>query len=298
MADENSGQGNVLDFFEPIEVEEAQDFTPDTPAEIGTEPVSQEQQVQPETPAPQAEAPVDPQDPNGKRFSYFQSLAAQRENENKMLKSQIDQMTAYMPVVEYIQRNPQLLDVIEQQVSTPQGPQRPVAPQKPANFSIAEATQDDNSASAQYMRQVVEYNEAMANYFATQEEARSQREQQMLAEQQAKMQQQQAYQQIAQYAVQRHGYTPQEAMEFIQEYSKDESYNLDNLITLHKIKRGKLQAPNTPVQTPKLKTPEYPTPAGVGGGEMPQSVTDEEVYNASLRLGQRTGSVLWRNKPK
>ena len=221
---------------------------------------------------------VDPQDPEGKRFSYWQSEATKTKNELLKLQEQLQQVNPYIPLVRYIQEKPEILEAVEKSLSNPQGnvptpptPQvatleRPTPPQKPATFNALDAYNDPESESWKFREAKESYTEQLAEYMAKKEDERENAFKQQQMEQQMFEQRNQQLNQVANILKAQHAYNDNDITDFIKEFSDPKSLSLENLIELHKLKRGKVSTNGKAQEILQRQGKIAPTPAGVGGG--------------------------------
>lgn len=303
--EQNSTQSGQMDFFEPVDADlipvEEQVYEPDMQPEL----TSFDQSIdagEPQEPI-QEQQPVDPQDPQGKRFAYWQSEAAKAQNQAKLLEQQISLMSPYMPVVRYIQENPNILETIEQSLGQkPQqdaGPQRPQPPQKPAEYNAVEAYNDPESTSFKYREANEQYREELANYLLNMEQKRQEEYTRAQEERQFIEQRNQQLRQVATSLTTQYGLSNDDALEFIRLYDDPKSVTLDRLVQLYRFEKGQAQPQANPKVQQMLnrQAKVAPLPAGIRGGENTPPVSDEDIFNASIRkAGVQSGSVLWRNK--
>lgn len=226
-------------------------------------------------------SPVDPKaDP--KRVEFWQSRADK-------FRAQVE---AYSPVIEYLNANPDAIELLQKHqsgqlsASAPAGgpkvndePQKPKAPERPSNFDAVAAHSDPTSASYQYQRAVEQYQLDMLNFITAKEEFREKKERErMAAEQQQRLLRSQMSQAQAMLQTQ-YGYTPEEAIDFIQVMNDPKVYTLENLARLHRMLRGKNGAAKP---TPKKPASAFgpASPAVVGGSTEQQLDEDGELNSA------------------
>ena len=212
-----------------------------------------------------------------KRFEYWQSQAAKRENELQVLQQQLK--TAQAP--------PQLPAEVPAQQTQPvieQFPPAPDKPEKPRAFSRDEAWSDPSSESAKYMDEVetwrddiVQYNELKSEYeiaimqekLDTQEHRRQEGAKRANAKRQVARQNQEIYEHVQGH----YGFNQGDAREFIQTMSDPNSITMDNLVNLYRMQKGQpTQGPTTntgpsPTFTQMQNAQSIPSPMGVVTGE-------------------------------
>jgi len=249
-------------------------------------------------PAPELQAPVEGQtQPDGstyqaknddKRFEYWQSQAAKLQN-------QVTEMQSRMPMIEHLERNPQMMQqqapqeapVQQQEEEFPPPPERPG---RPRNFSREAAYTDPASESAAYLDEIEEWRDNMDEYNGLKQEYEAAKVQEYMQEQEAMrqqaMQRQQAAQhqhqqteEVNQYVQGHYGMTANEASDFINEFSDPNSVSMDNLVQLFRIKNGggpvtnnhDAPPPSAPVPSPVFqqtqRAQQVAPPMGVVSGQ-------------------------------
>lgn len=234
--------------------------------------------------------PASPKD-DPSRFEHWQSVADQYKN-------QLNELAPYVPLIQYINSNPQVMQTIEQQMmggnpqrdaapATPPpapapGLKIPEKPERPANYDPVAAYQDPTSDSWKFRDSMERYRDELQEYQVRKieqaEKQEAERQQRAKVEQMRKMQMAQV-----QATVQtRYGLSQAEAIDFVQWMSNDDNVTPDALVHLYKIVRGKQSA--TP-QRSQGGVPMGPVSPGVGGGhtEMPLNEEDEFSKDAIAR---------------
>jgi hypothetical protein len=214
-----------------------------------------------------------PQDNEEVRYQYWQSEADKAKNENEQLKKTVEilQQTIQKPAEsqpEEISSEPE----IEPFRDAPQ------KPNKPAGFNRAEAIDDPNSASAQYLDAMDSYRDEMDIYNADKLEYESNLiniEREALIEEQkrqkdafeAEQRNQEQVSNITQQLRSQYNANDDEVNDFIQKMSDPESLNIDNLWRLYQMDKGKV--PEQPVAQPSpqfnqvQRAQSVPAPMGV-----------------------------------
>jgi len=161
---------------------------------------------------------VDPKEDNN-QYQYWQSQADKRAAEVELLKGQVNElMTAQKAPAQPVKEETAQLE-------------KPVKPQKPADFDHSEAIADPDSRSAKYLVKQTEYMESMADYTSSLEEQRIQSMRTL--EEQTKKQAQEA--QLVSDLQRNYGYSLEDANDFMVKMTAPESMSLDNLVKLHRI---------------------------------------------------------------
>ncbi len=161
---------------------------------------------------------VDPKEDNS-QFQYWQSQADKRAAEVELLKGQVNELMT--------NQKASAQPVKEETVQL----EKPVKPQKPADFDHSEAIADPDSASAKYLVKQTEYMESMTDYTTSLEEQRIQSMRTL--EEQTKKQAQEA--QLVSDLQRNYGYSLDDANDFMVKMTAPESMSLDNLVKLHRI---------------------------------------------------------------
>ena len=212
----------------------------------------------------------------------------------RYFQSEFDKAKPYIPLVKYIQENPQLLDTIEAQLAKGDQPvtavpenSKPVRPVRPDNFNTSDAYADASSESGRYLQSMVEYQEQLTDYADKRESEKIRATEATLAEQAAQVEYNAKITEVKQSVKQKYGATDAEVEGFVEAMRNPESINLDNLWVLYQYKQGKLGNNNTAntLNTQNNKIRSFPTPAGISGGgqNKPQAVDANKLFNDSLR---------------
>tara|TARA_R100000655_G_scaffold41171_1_gene76985 strand:- start:8421 stop:9323 length:903 start_codon:yes stop_codon:yes gene_type:complete len=163
---------------------------------------------------------VDPKEDNN-QYQYWQSQADKRAAEVDLLKSQVSDLMA---------QKTQTASPAPAEKETAKL-EKPVKPQKPADFDHSEAIADPDSRSAKYLVKQTEYMESMTDYTTSLEEQRIQSMRTL--EEQTKKQAQEA--QLVSDLQRNYGYSLEDANDFMVKMTAPESMSLDNLVKLHRI---------------------------------------------------------------
>ena len=220
-----------------------------------------------------------------RRFEYWQSQAARRENELKVLQQQLEtakaapQATAEVPAQ---QTQPEVQEF----------PPAPAKPEKPRTFSRDEAYSDPQSESARYLDEVeswrddmVQYSELKGQYEVAvlQERLDGQDKQRQEAQkrQQIQMDNNRQSQEVYEHVTGHYGFNDADAREFITTMSKPESITMDNLVNLYRMQKGQpaqaaaVNAGPSPTFTQMQNAQSIPSPMGVVTGETGQDSRPE-----------------------
>jgi len=228
-----------------------------------------------------------------KRFQYWQSEADKTKNENTQLKQQLTMIQSQAQAVQQAQQAP------AQQQESEEFPPPPQKPGRPSGFNRAEAMEDSSSPSARYLDEVETWRDDMTEYTTLKNEyntalvkERLDKEQHMRVENVKRAQaQQQANQQIHgiyQEVQSSHGLNEQEAKQFINDMSKPDSLNVDNLVELWRIKQGGGGGVNTQPAQPsdtfnqQARAQQVASPMGVMPSQQPVQTSSEDSIMDSM----------------
>jgi len=238
------------------------------------------------------------------RFEYWQSQADKWKREaEEAKKTQVPE--ELLSIAQYIQTNPQVLDVVEKSLSnpplvTPQvaDPQtepvvteelkKPERPVKPSNYDPIEAYSDEESASFKYREAKEAYSDQMLDYYDRLETQRLQ----ALEQQQKQVENIHAVETLKSELISKHGYTPERAEEFVNYFSNPQSLSVENLIALDALRHAPSQAEiearaKAEAMRAKASQLETPAPAAVVPGESEPQVSEEDMFNLGLLKNRR-----------
>ena len=218
-----------------------------------------------------------------RRFQYWQSEADKAKNEIAQLKAQLNQQ----PQPQQAQPAP------AEQKPVEEFPPAPEKPKAPVGFNRAEANEDPNSASAQYLNQLDEWRDDIIQYNSLKNEYQTALVSEQLQNQekarqdeikraQAYQQQQQQVNQVHQRVQGEFGLTAEEATEFVQTMSSPESLTMDNLVQLYRMQKGSGQRvqtqPTGPSETfnQQARAQQVPSPMGVLPAKQNESTASSE----------------------
>ena len=193
------------------------------------------------------------------QFQYWQSQYDKVKSELDSKNDKYQELENIAPIAEYIKKNPQVLDAMEnvlsngvpqgQPMQQPQAQQRPPAqplkqparPTKPTDYDETEAYSDPDSNSFKYQRgldkwrdEMIAFNEIRnINYGkAMQERARQAKAAQQ--EQAAQQAMGNVYTQLKQ----SYSFSDEQAKDFMATMSNPESISIDNLVALYKMRQA------------------------------------------------------------
>ena len=237
--------------------------------------------------------PVISNENDERRYQYWQSQADKVKNENSTLKQQLDNMQSQMTNTQQVQQAP------VQEQSAEEFPPPPDRPEKPSGFTRADAMEDSSSPSARYLDEVETWRDKMTEYSTMKNEYNKAVLQERLdkdehvrvenikraqAQQQANQQLRGIYEEVKGH----HGLSEQEAQSFMQDMSKPDSLNIDNLVELWRIKNGSgaaiNQAPAQPSETfnQQARAQQVASPMGVLPSQQPVQKSSEESIMDSM----------------
>lgn len=203
---------------------------------------------------------------NDSQFQYWQSQADKNKAEVEALKVEMEALKQQSVKVEEETKEPTLV--------------KPTKPVKPADYDYSEALADPDSVSAKYIAEKENYMDSMSDYLMNQDENRQKALQIQAEQQMAKQQHQETLAELQG----RHGYTPEQANDFIKSMSSPDSLSLDNLVKLHQLNMGNVPqqatqeqqvAPQAQQKANQMKQRSeklsIPKPIGVQQGQSVQS---------------------------
>lgn len=231
-----------------------------------------------------SETPIDTSPKNDeKRFEYWQSQAAKKENELEALRAQVQATPE--PTAPAAQVPAEASQVEE-------FPAPPVKPGKPVGFSREEAWSDPSSESARYLDEVESWQDTMAEYNGLKHQYELaimqdkfdsiEAEKARAAEaQEAQRQQARQAQEIGEYVTGHHGMSQEEAADFMRTMAQPDSVSMDNLVALYRMQKGGV--PAEPVAQPSptfqqaTQAQQIPSPMGVmpASGNTGRSESDQ-----------------------
>jgi hypothetical protein len=228
----------------------------------------------PEVPAETAQSPEAYEAKNDeRRFEYWQSQAAKRENELQVLQQQLAEAKAQPATTTEVPAQ-------QTQPEVQEFPPAPPKPEKPRTFSRDEAYSDPQSESAQYLDEVeawrddmVQYSELKNQYDVALMQERLDKQdtqrKEALKRQEAQRQVSRQNQEIYEHVQGHYGFNEADAKEFIQTMSDPKSITMDNLVNLYRMQKGQpTQAPAvnagpSPTFTQVQNAQSIPSPMGV-----------------------------------
>jgi hypothetical protein len=174
------------------------------------------------------------------RFQYWQSQAAQKENQIQQMQQQMQQAQTQVQQQQY------------QQAPEPEVQEFPPPPQKPGkprNFNRQEAYEDSSSESARYLDEVDDWRDKTDEYNSLRNqydnalvrekmEKMEEEKNQTLRVREAQRQQASQLQQVDGLMQGNYGMSAEESKDFIQKMSDPQSISIDNLVKLYRLQNG------------------------------------------------------------
>ena len=232
-----------------------------------------------------------------RRYQYWQSQADKVKNENAQLQNQLETMQSQAPPV-------QQAEAPVQEQAREEFPSPPERPEKPMGFNRAEAMEDLNSPSAQYLDKVESWRDKMTEYSSMKSEynnailqerldAEQNRRVEEVKRAQAQQAQNQQLNQIYEQVQGHHGLSSEEAKSFMDDMSKPDSLNIDNLVELWRIKQGSGGGVNTQPAQPsdafnqQARAQQVASPMGVMPSQQPVESSSEDTIMDSMINGYK-----------
>lgn len=223
-----------------------------TPSDAFTQPSGEEAPL--EAPSQQETQPLEAKN-DDKRYQYWQSQSAKKDNEIREMRAQLNQVQ--QNVQAQTQQGPQQATAPEQPVE--EFPPPPEKPARPRTFNRQEAYEDASSDSARYLDEMDEWRDTMDEYNSLksqydsaliQEKYQKMEEQQQQASRVAEAQRKQADQiaQVSEFVQGNYGMSQEETQDFIQTMSDPSSITVDNLVKLYRLEKGGANTTSAPPQ--------------------------------------------------
>jgi hypothetical protein len=208
-----------------------------TPTDAFTEASGEE--APKEVPSTEETQPVDAKN-DERRYQYWQSQAAQRDNQIRELQNQVQ----YNQAQQQHQQQPQQAQPQEEQF-----PAAPDKPTKPHNFNRQEAYEDASSESARYLDEVDEWRDNIQEYQSLKEDydasmitdqLKAQQAERAQADRvrQAQIQQAGQMQEVSKLVQGHYGMSQEDTQDFIKTMSNPSSITVDNLVQLYRLQKG------------------------------------------------------------
>ncbi len=231
-----------------------------------------------EVPAEVATEEESPVDNDVKRYQYWQSEADKARNENAQLAQRLEALEAQAN-----QPQPEEMEPIEEELSFPDPPAKP---DKPRNYSRADALEDPDSDSARYLDDVDKWRDDMDEYNRLHQQytqAVMVEERQRIQDEQREIQRAQAEReeysnniaQMRQHLQKNYQASDDEIAKFVQVMDDPKNITVDNLFQLYRMQNGGQVAGQQPMtQTApnesfeqRKRAQSVPSPMGVVPGQ-------------------------------
>ena len=157
------------------------------------------------------------------QFQYWQSQADKRGAEVDLLKAQV---TELMKSKQVPSEEPVKKEIVKLE--------KPIKPSKPADYDHSEALADPESSSAKYLTQREQYLDNMTEYMTETDNLRNKQIEETTALQRKELSRQKLVNDLQA----KYDYSNEDASDFIETMSSPESLTLDNLVQLHKMRKG------------------------------------------------------------
>ena len=255
---------------------------------------------QEQTQAPVQNQPPAPADNEQVRYQYWQSEADKMKSNLEEVRAQNDELKNQLiashqaPVTQQTQ--------VEAEPEVEEFPSAPEKPQKPSNFSRADALEDPQSDSAQYLDEVESWRDDMDQYnrlYVEYQGAMMQAERERIAKaesekveaEKVQSERYEAMQNVRKHITDNYQADDNVVADFIQKMSNPESVTLDNLWKLYQMEQGLNVNPQVaPTQAPPQPSPEFqqtknaqsiPSPMGVlpSSNEATSQSTEDGIMN-------------------
>ena len=252
------------------------------PTETTTEAPPQTEQVAPVQEITGQEAPLDAKN-DERRYQYWQSQAAKRDNEIQALKNELESSKVSSEPTQSEQKPAE---------TAQEFPPPPPAPKRPTGFSREEAWSTPQSESAKYLDEkeqwdsdIAQYNELKHQYEMAVMQEKLDTQSTYLKDQEQQRQnriaQGRQVSQISEHVQGHYGFSPAETQEFIKTMSNPESISMDNLVQLFRMRQAGGQpavastGPSEDFRQAK-NAQQIPSPMGVMPSQAPKSNEGDE----------------------
>lgn len=247
-----------------------------------------------EEPTTQSPTPAaaDPDDPEGKRFTYWQS-------KHDKLRRQLDEVQWMLPIVEALKSRPDVIAQLSQPTAPAVAPEttpaltQPTPPKQPRHYDQAEAYTNPESDSFKYRIEYEEYRDKQLEY-ATKKAEMTERAMQEALQAAAEARQRDAFIQERRMELAAHGIVGVEADRCLQ-WMTNPKIEMDDLVDLWRIRSGQaplnqqanqpavrakaqeaIEARKRPVVVPSLAS------ASSGQAEVPSQMSDSQKMSQSF----------------
>jgi len=270
------GDGNAVPATtQPVLEEPMADIVPEQFADFAldpNDPLSQElaAQAKPQQTAQpqQIASPETQQTTDEQRYQYWQSQYDKERNENMRLQQETQRINPYLPLIDAIEKNPNLLDALET-ASQGEKIEAPVQPQPPADYNLEEASESGTESYKyrndleNWRNKTIQYQNSLIENMMTQQREERQTTQQRQQESVAK-------QELKNNLVAQYDLPVDIADQFIREMSAPQSKNESNLIRLFYLNH------------PELRQQMLPTIQRLNVGNQPMGSPNQQYMNPNL----------------
>tara|TARA_R110000824_G_scaffold374261_2_gene564762 strand:+ start:356 stop:1333 length:978 start_codon:yes stop_codon:yes gene_type:complete len=245
---------------------------------------------------------------NPSRHEYWQSQHDKVNNELGNAHKELQYLKQEVgPLADYLKKNPNVVNAIDQQLSNgqPQGQpqnqvqpeqrnlqaplQKPNKPTTPSDYNEVDAYNDPDSSSFKHRTTMDGYRDNMISFMETKDIQREQFAQQQMAQQQLQAQQNQAISHVQN----NYGFDQAKSQDFVNFITDPSNVTYDNLVEIYNKKNGpsqqEIQARQKMAEAKsrdeRLKVPRetYSTP----GTSAPQQTQEQAFSNSLLANGKR-----------
>jgi hypothetical protein len=251
------------------------------------DPISTELDPEPEpTPAKVAAEPDPEPKNNPSRYEHWQSQAAKAQAK----------LDLYEPIVKLIETDPTVVAAIQAHLAGKNAPpappkiEKPSRPVRPADFDEVASVTDPESKSFKYSKELVGYQEQLADYLEKTEETRQNAYQAMEA-QVVGERQRKASESAFKERLKAEGLKPDEVEDFMATMTGEQAVTVPNLVKLYQFNKGVQPKAGDPATQAKVdamlarrKALDMPAPIGAMGGDPvePVKATEQDMFNDSL----------------
>jgi hypothetical protein len=251
------------------------------------DPVIDEPPIELENTPVQVAAKPDPEPKNNPaRYEHWQSQAAKAQAKLEL----------YEPIVKLIESDPGVVEAIQNHIKGKNAPppapklEKPTRPTKPSDFDEAASLTDPDSKSFKYAKELVNYQEQLADYLEKTEQSRQETYAKMEAQVVAERQRQ-ASEKAFKERLKVEGLSPDEVEDFMVTMNGEQAVTLPNLIKLYRFNKGvqpKAGDPSTQAKVDAMLARRsksgIPAPIATVGGEDPEvnQPSEQDIFNDSL----------------
>lgn len=215
--------------------------------------------------------------PDEQRFQYWQSQADRARHELEQMRAKYEPVA---PLVETLQKRPELLDKLGKELSGELPPEKPAIP---ANYNKIEALNNPDSDSWKYREALESYNEKRIEFI---EKKEAQRIDALQKQQQAYVRQMQAQEAVStatQQVQQKYGWDDARTERFMKRWSSGQSLTVDFLAQVDNLIERSQAQNRQGVQQQAQQRNVIPLPLAVRStARQGQQPSDEQEFNNSF----------------